>query len=107
VDLVLGPGPAGDSDAAIEINPRLTTSYVGLRALATGNLGSALLAVCDGRTLDPLAWKPGRIVFRPDGTVAAAESDRPGIPGVSAGFRLPSPDGRQYISDVCGDGPAD
>ena len=32
-------------DRVIEINPRLTTSYVGLRALARFNLAEALLAV--------------------------------------------------------------
>jgi len=107
VDLVLGPDPAGNSDVAIDINPRLTTSYVGLRALAVGNLGRAILAVCGGNSPEPWGWKPGRILFRPDGTVVAAESARPGIPGVSPGFRLPNPDGRQYISGVRGDGPAD
>ena len=39
VDLVLG-----ETDMAIEINPRLTTSYVGYRALARFNLAQALLA---------------------------------------------------------------
>jgi predicted ATP-grasp superfamily ATP-dependent carboligase len=39
VDLVLG-----ETDVAIEINPRLTTSYVGYRALARFNLAQALLA---------------------------------------------------------------
>ena len=68
VDLVLGPDPAGNSDAAIEINPRLTTSYVGLRALADGNVARALLAVCDGEKPAPVRWKPGRVRFRPDGT---------------------------------------
>jgi predicted ATP-grasp superfamily ATP-dependent carboligase len=68
VDLVLGPDPAENSDTAIEINPRLTTSYVGLRALADGNLARTLLAACDGEKPAPVGWKPGRVRFRPDGT---------------------------------------
>jgi predicted ATP-grasp superfamily ATP-dependent carboligase len=73
VDLVLGPDPAGNSDAAIEINPRLTTSYVGLRALADGNVARAFLALCDGEKPAPVGWKPGRVRFRPDGTWTSGE----------------------------------
>lgn len=53
VDLVLGP--SADGDAVIEINPRLTTSYIGLRALARFNLAEAMLAVVEGN--DPPAWE--------------------------------------------------
>jgi predicted ATP-grasp superfamily ATP-dependent carboligase len=42
VDLVLGRDPNGCEDAVIEINPRLTTSYVGLRAAAKSNLADAM-----------------------------------------------------------------
>ena len=38
VDLVLGRDPHGGEDVVIEVNPRLTTSYVGLRAAAQANL---------------------------------------------------------------------
>jgi predicted ATP-grasp superfamily ATP-dependent carboligase len=51
VDLVLG-----DVDMAIEINPRLTTSYVGLRRLAESNLAEALLRVVRGEPVD-LTWR--------------------------------------------------
>lgn len=71
VDLVLGDAADGARDFAIEINPRLTTSYVGLRALADFNLGAALLAVATGST-PQVKWKPGSVRFGPDGTVAAA-----------------------------------
>jgi predicted ATP-grasp superfamily ATP-dependent carboligase len=67
VDLVLGPAPDGSDDAAVEINPRLTTSYVGLRASAGTNLMSLLLTVCSGHDPDPVRWRPGRVRFRPDG----------------------------------------
>ena len=78
VDLVLGDA----GDFAIEINPRLTTSYVGLRALAETNLAGAMLDVCAGRPVD-LRWKPGRVRFTPDGAVS---TDSGGIHrGVAAG----------------------
>jgi tyramine---L-glutamate ligase len=64
VDLVLG-----ERDMAIEINPRLTTSYVGLRAAAETNLAGAMLDVCEGRHVD-VKWKPGAVNFAADGTVS-------------------------------------
>lgn len=42
VDLVLGREPDGSEDVVIEINPRLTTSYVGLRAAARTNLAESM-----------------------------------------------------------------
>ncbi|MCU0702792.1 MAG: ATP-grasp domain-containing protein [Fimbriiglobus sp.] len=68
VDLVLG-----ERDMAIEINPRLTTSYVGLRMLAETNLAAAMLAVCDGRAAD-VRWKAGRVTFVADGTVMVSHA---------------------------------
>ncbi|MBA4062636.1 MAG: hypothetical protein C0501_02800 [Isosphaera sp.] len=67
VDLVLGDA----GDFAIEINPRLTTSYVGLRALADFNLAEAMLRVAAGEPVGPLRWKGGGVRFRTDGSVAA------------------------------------
>jgi predicted ATP-grasp superfamily ATP-dependent carboligase len=48
VDLFVGSDPEGREDAVIEINPRLTTSYVGLRALAEQNLAEQMLRVASG-----------------------------------------------------------
>jgi hypothetical protein len=48
VDLVLGRDANGTEDVVIEINPRLTTSYVGLRALAADNLSAAMCRVAQG-----------------------------------------------------------
>jgi len=42
VDMVLGREPDGSEDVVIEINPRLTTSYVGLRSAARTNLAEAM-----------------------------------------------------------------
>jgi tyramine---L-glutamate ligase len=58
VDLVLG-----DEDQVIEINPRLTTSYVGLRALAETNLAEAMLRVVEGEQIS-LHWREGTVDFR-------------------------------------------
>src|SRR5207237_10692235 len=48
VDVVLGDAADGSRDCVIEINPRLTTSYVGLRTMTDGNLMGWLLAVAGG-----------------------------------------------------------
>jgi len=71
VDLVLGEAEDGSEDRAIEINPRLTTSYVGLRALADFNLAAALLAVLSGAPVPDGPWRSGPIQFRADGCAAA------------------------------------
>ncbi len=68
VDLILGDDPAGSGDRAIEVNPRLTTSYVGLRALCTTNLANALLATAKGCCVQ-LSWRDGSVVFEADGAV--------------------------------------
>jgi predicted ATP-grasp superfamily ATP-dependent carboligase len=66
VDVVLGPVSDGSQDYVIEINPRLTTSYIGLRALAQTNLAEALLNVAIGKEVT-LKWRPGRIQFDANG----------------------------------------
>ena len=50
VDLVLGHAPDGREDVVLEINPRLTTSYVGLRAAAKSNLAKAMWSTAQGET---------------------------------------------------------
>ena len=45
---MLGRDPHGGEDAVIEVNPRLTTSYVGLRAAAKTNLAEAMWHVAQG-----------------------------------------------------------
>jgi predicted ATP-grasp superfamily ATP-dependent carboligase len=69
VDLVLGDEADGSADFAIEINPRLTTSYVGLRQLAEFNLADALLRVAAGERPAAIRWKAIPVRFWPDGTV--------------------------------------
>jgi predicted ATP-grasp superfamily ATP-dependent carboligase len=69
VDLVLGAADDGSDDRVIEINPRLTTSYVGLRALAVGNLMATLLRVVGGDVVPEVEWRAGVVEFAPDGTI--------------------------------------
>lgn len=80
VDLVLGDAADGSADYAIEINPRLTTSYVGLRALADFNIAEVMLRVASGEPPGELPWKPGRVRFRPDGTVEPVPPPAPEFP---------------------------
>jgi len=60
VDMLLGEN-AGD-DTVIEINPRLTTSYIGLRRLCSGNLAEALLLSAAGG-VPALSWAQGSVRF--------------------------------------------
>ena len=60
IDLILGDDPDGQNDVVIEINPRLTTSYVGLRAIADGNLAAAMLAAAEGRSTGAFLQRPHR-----------------------------------------------
>jgi predicted ATP-grasp superfamily ATP-dependent carboligase len=59
----------GAVSGVIEINPRLTTSYVGLRRLSNVNLMRVLLDLARGIDPPPLSWKTGRVRFETDGTV--------------------------------------
>ena len=54
VDMVLGAAEDGSQDVVLEVNPRLTTSYVGLRAATSANLMELLVAMVDcGKTEAP------------------------------------------------------
>ena len=65
VDVVLGEA----SEVVIEINPRLTTSYVGLRALATDNLMDVLLRLVRGESAAKPRWRRGGVRWTADGRV--------------------------------------
>lgn len=69
VDLILGPADDGREDYVIEINPRITTSYLGLRALCRQNLMKVILAACEGQAIHHLNWKSGKIHFQADGSI--------------------------------------
>jgi predicted ATP-grasp superfamily ATP-dependent carboligase len=65
VDVVLGD----DGDWVIEINPRLTTSYLGLRALSEDNLAEMMVRTVCGEKVDPPRWIDGMVRFSVDGTI--------------------------------------
>jgi predicted ATP-grasp superfamily ATP-dependent carboligase len=66
VDLILGPSAHGDDDAVIEINPRVTTSYVGLRQAIDHNLAQSLLKAVNGEVVEITVRNPN-IEFAADG----------------------------------------
>jgi predicted ATP-grasp superfamily ATP-dependent carboligase len=68
VDLVLGAETDGAGDFVIEVNPRLTTSYIGLRAASRENLAAALLEVAEGR-VPRLSFAADRVEFNAIGQV--------------------------------------
>lgn len=66
LDLILGDQPS--DDYVIEINPRLTTSYVGLREMIHGNLAARLFDIETGpvsckASVDSVRWTTDGAVF--------------------------------------------
>ncbi|OYP34034.1 ATP-grasp domain-containing protein [Rhodopirellula sp. MGV] len=67
LDLILGDEPS--QDCVIEINPRLTTSYVGLREMIHGNIAARLFDLETGpvrckATVDSVRWtRDGQVEF--------------------------------------------
>ena len=66
VDVILPDGDKLDP-LIVEINPRLTTSYLGYRALADENLAARILA--PGRRTGQIRWKSSEVRFTPDGRI--------------------------------------
>ena len=66
----LGQSPTSQSpgDFVIEINPRIITSYVGLRAACRGNLAEAMLRIAAGEPTE-LSFRDEPLQFDADGTV--------------------------------------
>ena len=62
VDLII----AGDSCMLIEINPRLTTSYIGLRQVAVSNLAEAIVKACLEGVLPERFQLSGQVTIRKD-----------------------------------------
>lgn len=72
VDLLLGSAASGKDDYVIEVNPRLTTSYIGLRQIAKSNLAATMLEIAQ----DPrhaaesvVLWSDETVAFTVDGTI--------------------------------------
>jgi predicted ATP-grasp superfamily ATP-dependent carboligase len=76
VDLVLAP----DGPRVVEVNPRLTTAYLGLRRVTRVNLAGLMLDAALGRGLPERLEVEGRCSFRPDGSVAVRGARRVAAP---------------------------
>lgn len=74
VDLVLGADEAGGEDVVVEINPRPTTSYVGLRAASQTNLAATLLAIVAGESVD-VSFNSTSLEFTAAGQILQAAND--------------------------------
>jgi predicted ATP-grasp superfamily ATP-dependent carboligase len=74
IDLILGEPADGSGDFAIELNPRLTTSYVGLRALSRTNLAELMLKAARGEVLQPPGYRDCLIRFSAAGVVTEENS---------------------------------
>ncbi len=72
IDLLLGTAEDGSEDVAIEVNPRLTTSYVGLRHLVRPNLAESMVAIAQGRSV-ALSCERRPVQFGASGTVWAGD----------------------------------
>lgn len=70
VDMLLDRSEStAPDDRIVEINARLTTSYVGLRALAESNLAEHWLRTIHGEFPAAPIWRTGGVAFSPDGTI--------------------------------------
>ena len=68
---LLAPQEHPDDLLIVEINPRLTTSYLGYRAIAQENLAEYLQP--SERPAKPISWKPIAVEFSADGHLARKE----------------------------------
>jgi hypothetical protein len=80
VDLILGPDPGGCEDVVLEVNPRVTTSYVGLRRLCRGNLAAMMLAAGHDKVIES-AWSQEVVAFTRDGRIRVLGVGESVIPG--------------------------
>ena len=68
IDIVLGDRLNGSEDHVIEVNPRLTTSYIGLCRIATTNLAEAMLEIAFGH-VPSVEFSDKSVEFLADGTI--------------------------------------
>lgn len=62
IDMILGDEASGQADVVLEVNPRLTTSYIGLRHATRCNLAHAMLDIGQGRSR-PLFFQSPPVTF--------------------------------------------
>jgi predicted ATP-grasp superfamily ATP-dependent carboligase len=65
IDMVLGSAENGAEDFVVEINPRLTTSYLGLRRACKQNLARAMLQCVRGGPV-ALSYRAEQVDFTPE-----------------------------------------
>lgn len=81
VDLILGNAPDAADDVVLEVNPRVTTSYVGLRAAVKDNLAQLLVRVAQGEQVAidaidaPLEFSADGAVWNAGGVGGASPSN--------------------------------
>ncbi len=68
IDLILGEASDGSEDTVIEVNPRLTTSYLGLRAATEDSLAEAMWRISQGESVN-INWLPNVVEFTKQGQV--------------------------------------
>jgi hypothetical protein len=68
IDVQLGPDTSGEQDYVLEVNPRLTTSYLGLRAVAQANLAAAMAQTASGSPT-VVDFDTGQVEFDCAGTI--------------------------------------
>lgn len=66
VDMVLGEDPSGSDDMVIEVNPRISMSYLGLRELCEQRITQAICGHTDPATF---TWRKGPVRFNGQGQV--------------------------------------
>lgn len=71
---ILLPASTAAEPLVVEINPRLTTGYLGYRELADENLAERLLF--PSRKCSPICWNPGPVEFSTDGDFRLANKPR-------------------------------
>jgi tyramine---L-glutamate ligase len=69
IDLVLGDATDGSQDVVIEINPRLTTAYLGLREVLGTSLAAAWLQICNDQPCGDIPRATHRVKFDKFGRV--------------------------------------
>ena len=70
VDMILGE--RGEHDRILEINPRLTTSFIGLDHAAGGNLAATIVRHALGLETAPPQFSPTRVVFDASGKLTSS-----------------------------------
>jgi hypothetical protein len=69
IDMILGDAADGSEDVVVEINPRMTTSYVGHRSMTPENVAEMWLEIAAGVEVEPPEMYNHSVRFTCDGRV--------------------------------------